>query len=109
MEKSILIIIFLILAACEPEMKVQPVPELTKRQQKLFEVNCALCHANENSNAPQLGSDEWDIRFAKGFDVLMKSVIEGTEGMQPLGGCAACNYEDLEILVQFTAQRGKNK
>lgn len=109
MAKNILIIVFLALVACAPEKIVLPAAEPTPRQYKLFVVNCALCHANENSAAPQLGSDEWEARFAQGFEVLMKNVIEGTEGMQPLGGCAACSYEDLEILVQFIAQRGKEK
>lgn len=96
-------------AACDSGQSASrsgPPPVLTNDQNELFQTTCALCHIAEDTNAPQLGDKRaWDDRWKKGFDVLFANTVNGTEGMPPLGTCAACTGEDLEIFIQYLAGR----
>ncbi len=109
MAKYFFIIPLVMLVACGQEETHLPAPDLTARQQKLFQTSCALCHAAQNSGAPQVGDDSWNEKWAQGFDTLMRHTLKGTEGMPPFGGCYGCSYDDLETLIQFLAQRGKKR
>jgi cytochrome c5 len=77
---------------------------MTQRQTELFVNNCIQCHAFAESGAPNIGDNEaWKHRTAKGEEVLLRHVIEGYEGMPPLGYCSACNEEDFRAMVRAIA------
>jgi len=92
------------LMACS-QKPIAPSPPLSPRLEQLFVASCALCHVAPRSQPPQLGDDSWDAIWDKGFGTLMTHTMEGFGGMPPVGGCAACSYEDLALLVQHLAQR----
>ena len=104
----ILILLLGMLIGCG-EAQPPPPPQLDQRLRNLFAASCASCHMSADSHAPQLDDAIWDQKWAQGFDVLMKRTIEGSGGMPPLGGCSACSYEDLAILVQYLAGRSKEE
>ena len=70
---------------------------MTQRQTELF--------AFEESGAPNIGDAKaWEHRTAKGEEVLLAHVIEGFQGMPPLGYCSACNEEDFRAMVRTIAE-----
>ena len=78
--------------------------QMTQRQTELFANNCIQCHAFEESGAPNIGDVKaWEHRAAKGEEVLLRHVIEGFQGMPPLGYCSACNEEDFRAMVKAIA------
>ena len=71
---------------------------------ELYEETCMACHGNPDSGAPMTGDVEaWDERLAKGDDVIMDNVIDGFNGMPPLGSCTDCTEEDFLDLIEFMA------
>jgi cytochrome c5 len=79
--------------------------QMTQRQIQLFANNCIQCHAFEGSGAPNLGDAKaWEQRRAKGEEVLLRHVIEGFQGMPPLGYCSACNEQDFRAMVRVMAE-----
>ena len=103
---------FLFLACAEEahqNSRHETPPHLDDRLSLLFESSCALCHIHPTSIAPQLGSAQWEGRSRKGFDRLLFHVIDGMEGMPPLGACATCSYEDLVLLTQYLARSGASR
>jgi cytochrome c5 len=78
--------------------------ELTERQAKLLTHNCVQCHARAATGAPTMGQTQtWKTRDSAGEDKLLRSVIEGLNGMPPLGYCAACTEADLRALIRTVA------
>jgi cytochrome c5 len=78
--------------------------EPSERQLKLLAVNCLSCHAPGHIGVPALGNaDDWKTRNSKGEERLLRSVIEGMEGMPPSGYCAACDEADLRTLTRLVA------
>jgi cytochrome c5 len=79
--------------------------QMTQRQVQLFANNCIQCHAFEGSGAPNIGDAKaWEQRRAKGEEVLLRHVIEGFQGMPPLGYCSACNEQDFRAMVKVMAE-----
>ena len=79
--------------------------QMTQRQTELFANNCIQCHAFEESGAPNIGDAKaWQHRTAKGEEVLLTHVIEGFQGMPPLGYCSACNEQDFRAMVRAIAE-----
>jgi cytochrome c5 len=79
--------------------------EMTQRQTELFANNCVQCHAFEESGAPNIGDAQaWEYRRAKGEEVLLRHVIEGFQGMPPLGYCSACNEQDFRVIIRAMAE-----
>jgi cytochrome c5 len=78
--------------------------DMTQRQTELFANNCIQCHAFEQSGAPNIGDvNAWQQRSAKGEELLLRHVIEGFQGMPPLGYCSACNEQDFRVMVRAMA------
>lgn len=71
---------------------------------ELYADTCMACHANPDSGAPMTGDTaEWEARMAQGEDVMLDHVINGFNGMPPLGSCVDCTEEDFLDLIDFMA------
>lgn len=94
----------LALAGCDgKEAGLTPVT-LDARLQDIYSHSCATCHANAESGAPQAhGIAAWKPRLAQGDDVLLAHMVEGFNGMPPLGQCIECDAGDLKTLMHFMA------
>ncbi len=76
------------------------------RQMTLLRNNCAQCHINPATGAPQLGqAGDWQEALARGEDALLRSVVEGRGGMPPLGYCSACSQADFRVLIRVLTQQ----
>jgi cytochrome c5 len=94
----------LMLAGCDgEEPAVKPVT-LDARLQAIYSQNCAACHANAESGAPPAHDlAAWKPRLAQGDDMLLTHMVEGFNGMPPLGQCMECGADDLKTLMRFMA------
>ncbi|TNE36569.1 MAG: cytochrome c5 family protein [Alphaproteobacteria bacterium] len=71
---------------------------------ELYADTCMACHGNPDSGAPMTGDTAaWEDRLAQGEDVLLEHVIDGFNGMPPLGSCVDCTEEDFLDLIDFMA------
>lgn len=95
------------LSACsDTSSKVKPLPDVTLSAEQLskYEASCKACHEVAGSGAPLTGDEKaWSEVLAQPFEDVIQKVINGYQGMPPLGQCFDCNQEDLENLVYHMA------
>jgi cytochrome c5 len=87
-------------AAAPTAQKIALAPAL----QPVYQRSCAICHAQPNTGAP-LTDDyaAWAPRMAKGREVLLDHVINGFNGMPPLGACQECDEAQYTALIEYMA------
>ena len=69
---------------------------------KLYEQTCKGCHTNPATGAPQAGDRRaWQPRLAQGMDRVMDHVVNGYNGMPPLGSCQDCGEAEFKQLIAF--------
>jgi cytochrome c5 len=74
------------------------------RLANLYAQSCFACHGAPDSGAPLAGDAAvWDLRLRKGMPALMRSTIEGLNGMPAGGQCFTCSAQDYEALIRFMA------
>lgn len=104
--------------ACGEESAVQSRDEIIRNAQdlvpqdarlaELYELSCKICHADPKNGAPLTGDKAaWRPLMKKGMDVLLDNVLNGFEGMPPLGQCFECQQEDFERMIRFMAGEGE--
>ena len=97
----------LALSACsDSSSAVKPAPNVTLNPEQLakYEASCKACHEITGSGAPLTGDVKaWEKVLAQPMEEVMQKVVNGYQGMPPLGQCFDCNQEDLEQLVYFMA------
>jgi cytochrome c5 len=78
----------------EPIPRTAPV--IDRSGEQVVRMQCANCHETGVAGAPKMGDRAaWIPRLKQGFDVLVRSAINGHGGMPPRGGIA--NLTDPEI------------
>ena len=76
-------------------------PTLARSGAKIVQTYCFKCHQTGVGGAPRIGeSAAWIPRAKEGFDVLLRSAINGHGGMPPRGGVA--NLSDAEVREAIT-------
>ena len=69
--------------------------------EQIVKTQCFKCHAKGAGGAPRIGDRAaWVPRAKQGFEVLIRSAINGHGGMPPRGGVA--NLTDAEIRAAIT-------
>lgn len=105
-----------LLAACEQGPPAKPLtPEQSAalkpsdaRIAGIYEQSCKFCHTVADTGAPLAGDrTQWDARWAKGEDALLKSTIGGLNAMPAGGQCFACTPDDYRALNRFMAGRDR--
>ncbi|MBI1261612.1 MAG: cytochrome c5 family protein [Rhizobiales bacterium] len=93
------------LAACDDNTKSALAPvTLDARLSDIYSQSCMGCHTVPDSGAPQSHNiAAWAPRLKKGDDVLLDHMVNGFNGMPPLGQCFDCSAEDLTTLMHFMA------
>jgi cytochrome c5 len=101
---------FAALMGCDDQQPgISPVT-LDARLQGIYERTCAACHANPETGAPQAHDlAAWKPRLAQGDDLLLTHIVEGFNGMPPLGQCVECDADDLKTLMHFMAAPAPDK
>ena len=74
--------------------------------QKIYEIECSLCHDEGEEGAPRLSSKkQWTKREAKGLETLISNAIKGFDGpdgeMPPRGGTKSLTDEEVANAVKY--------
>ena len=102
-QATLLLGAFLLLAGCGEDKTPEPV-NLTARQASLYQASCHTCHTVPETGAPQTHDlAAWKPRMAQGEDTLLDHILNGFNGMPPLGQCIECSREDFIALTRFMA------
>lgn len=77
---------------------------LSPARTELYAASCKTCHEDSATGAPQSHDTiAWAPRLEKGEDVLLDNILNGFNGMPPLGQCIECDAEDFLALTRFMA------
>ncbi|HEX7774950.1 MAG TPA: c-type cytochrome [Parvibaculum sp.] len=91
----------LALAGCDAKEAAAPV-KLDSRLSAIYASTCLTCHENPETGAPQAHDlAAWKPRLAQGDAALLDHIVNGFNGMPPLGQCIECTAEDLTTLMHF--------
>ena len=112
---SLLTLVFC-LSACgqNNQASLADLPKLTLDEplRTIYKQTCANCHENSATGSPQTGNTEqWQIIMNKPMDMTLARVVNGYQGMPPLGQCFECSLEQFEQLVHYmgrAADKAKN-
>ncbi len=89
------------LAGCDAKEAAAPV-KLDTRLAGIYARTCETCHQNPETGAPQAHDPgQWKPRLAQGDAVLLDHIVNGFNGMPPLGQCIECSADDLTTLMHF--------
>ncbi len=114
-ERACLLLPALALAACHPAPTAQPLTQAQAAARHpadvglatLYDGSCRACHTNRDSGAPLSGDHaQWDVRWAKGPDVLLQHAVAGYNGMPAGGQCTTCTPAEYAALIRFMADQG---
>lgn len=76
--------------------------------QKIYEANCAVCHATDMMGAPEVGNrDAWTAVTAKGIEKVYHNAINGINGMPPKGGVMDLTDKQLKEVVDYMISESK--
>jgi len=80
------------------------------KYEKLYDANCALCHATDKMGAPAVGNVEaWESVLEKGMEKVIINAIEGTGGMPAKGGNADLTNSEVKEIVEFMVNSSQKK
>ena len=78
----------------------------------IFNNECASCHSGGFkgwvSGAPEIGNTtEWQTFLQKGQLKMTQATINGTQGMEPKGGCNKCTDTEIQSAVKYIVTQSK--
>jgi cytochrome c5 len=74
---------------------------------KVFQAQCAACHATGAAGAPKLGdAAAWGPRIKNGVEALLNSALKGKGNMGPQGGGDFSDFEIHRAVVYMANQGG---
>lgn len=74
----------------------------------VFEGKCVSCHANVDSEAPQLHNlPDWKQRIGISLDSLISHALNGHGKMPPKGGYAALTDREVSAAVAYVVDHGR--
>ncbi|MBX3504816.1 MAG: cytochrome c5 family protein [Parvibaculum sp.] len=92
------------LSACGEEPPTQAAVTLDEARTELYAHSCKTCHEDPATGAPRTHDTmAWAPRLAKGDKVLLDNIVNGFNGMPPLGQCIECDADDFLALTHFMA------
>jgi len=92
------------LTGCGGDEKSAAPVVLNAHEATLYRHSCSTCHEDPATGAPQTHDTEiWAPRIAKGDEQLLASIVDGFNGMPPLGQCIECTAEEFILLTHFMA------
>ncbi|ABS63360.1 cytochrome c [Parvibaculum lavamentivorans DS-1] len=92
------------LAGCGEEQEAAAPVVLDTQLAALYEHSCSTCHEDPATGAPPAHDEAaWAPRIAKGETQLLDNIVNGFNGMPPLGQCIECDAGDFMTLTRFMA------
>ena len=103
---GILIGTVLLLAACDSDKEsklASPAPAgVAPAILKIYNSTCSNCHGKPGTGAPQaLDTKAWAPRMAQGKEIVVNHIINGYQGMPPMGMCMQCSEDDFSALTEY--------
>jgi cytochrome c5 len=75
--------------------------------EKVYQTQCAACHATGAAGAPKLADEAaWGLRIKQGFEALLTSALKGKGNMGPQGGGDFSDFEVARAVVYLANQGG---
>lgn len=100
----------LVLAGCGEGDKASGPVTLNEREATLYQHSCKTCHEDAATGAPLThDTAAWAPRMTKGEDALLENIVNGFNGMPPLGQCIECDGNDFMVLTRFMAAPAPEK
>jgi len=94
----------LALTGCDRNEEALAPVTLNTHEATLYAHSCSTCHEDPATGAPRTHDIEaWTPRIAKGDAQLLAHIIDGFNGMPPLGQCIECTAEEFIRLTHFMA------
>jgi cytochrome c5 len=94
-----------------PDIKDLADPSTLRAGEKVYNEQCAQCHATGQLNSPKFGdAGQWAPRIARGYDELLASAIKGKGSMgaqgSPDNSDPALNFEVARAVVYMANKSG---
>ena len=75
---------------------------------QIVEARCAKCHETGTGGAPRIGDrDAWIPRLKGGFDLVVRSAINGHGGMPARGGMANLTDAEMRNAITYMFNKGR--
>lgn len=101
---ALAVLALIALAGCDGDDGSAMPVALNAHEAALYRHSCSTCHEDPATGAPQTHDTEsWAPRIAKGDGQLLASIVDGFNGMPPLGQCIECTAEEFILLTHFMA------
>ena len=92
------------------DLPVEKDSGVKSKAEKLYDANCALCHATDKMGAPEVGNVEaWAEVSKKGIEKVIINAIEGTGGMPAKGGNVDLTNSEIKEIVEFMVNSSQKK
>lgn len=92
------------LSGCDDKPGALEAVSLSPARTELYASSCKTCHEEPATGAPQAHDTvAWEPRLARGDDQLLDHIVNGFNGMPPLGQCIECDADDFLALTHFMA------
>ena len=90
----------ILVAAAAVALPAAAQPERTGEQ--VVQYQCVLCHGPGTGGAPKIGDNKaWGKRASNGIDPLVRSALNGRNGMPPSGGLAGLTEAELRAAIRY--------
>jgi cytochrome c5 len=76
--------------------------------QKVYQINCAACHATGLLGAPKLGDKkEWASHLHNGLKHLVQKAINGVGSMPAKGGNMKLSDHEIKLAVEYMIEQSR--
>jgi len=76
--------------------------DIIRTGKEVYESACKTCHSIGLAGAPTFGEKlTWGNRPEQGLELLLQNVVNGLNGMPPMGLCMDCNEDELRSSVKY--------
>jgi cytochrome c5 len=69
---------------------------------QVYVIYCSFCHDDGSDGAPVAHAEsQWQARKDRGIDYMLEAVINGSQGMPPMGQCGDCTDHELSLAIEY--------
>ena len=76
--------------------------------QKIYQINCAACHATGLLGSPKLGDKQaWASHIQYGLEHLVQKAISGVGSMPAKGGNMKLSDHEIKLAVEYMVEQSR--